>query len=155
MLDVTVSSMLIHWNIKLWHSNRSHYTDTRPTSHSSTSIMLSTKQKSSYYHFSSLWYDPAGVRTHDLPHASQMLYHCATTAVSLNTSNSVWKLPSDHLMLCYWHFPVYYVECKQIEHTYIIILSSSKLVYYRLYKYWLWKNDILWMKSRSYKCGIQ
>ena len=39
------------------------------------SHMLSTRREGSEYHFSSLWYDSAGARTHDLPVVRQTLNH--------------------------------------------------------------------------------
>ena len=42
--------------------------------------------KSSYYHFYSLRYDPAGARTRDLPHARRTLYHWAIAVVICKVS---------------------------------------------------------------------
>ena len=39
------------------------------------SHMSSARQEDSEYHFKSLWYDSARVRTHDLPVVRQTLYH--------------------------------------------------------------------------------
>ena len=43
------------------------------------SHMSSARQESSEYHFKSLCYDSAGVRTRDLPVVRQTLYHWAIT----------------------------------------------------------------------------
>ena len=82
-LNVAGSSMfsfrvLPHGNITpqthdvLFH--QSEFTDIRRTSSSSTFSMLSSKRKSSYYYFKSLWYDSAGVRTHNLSVTKRSLY---------------------------------------------------------------------------------
>ena len=45
------------------------------------SHISSARREGSEYHFKSLWYDSAGVRTHDLPVLRQTLYHWAITPV--------------------------------------------------------------------------
>ena len=45
------------------------------------SLMLSTGQEGSEYHFKSLWYDSARAQTHDLPVVRQTLYHWVITPI--------------------------------------------------------------------------
>jgi len=48
------------------------------------SHMSSARREGSAYHFKSLWYDSAGVRTHDLPVVRQTLCPWAITPVFIN-----------------------------------------------------------------------
>ena len=47
----------------------SNSSDSEPNNLCSFSVMLRTQRRSNTYQLYSLWFDPTGVRTHDLPHS--------------------------------------------------------------------------------------
>ena len=63
--------MLAHWN-NTPHVDMSPHSDTlscsEPTSLCFFSLMLPAQRRSSKYQFDSIWFDPVGARSHDLPH---------------------------------------------------------------------------------------
>ena len=70
MLSWIFFIMLDHWLNSLhidMSPTRTHYPDSEPTCLCSFSLMLHVKWRSNKYQFYSLWFDPIGSRTHDLP----------------------------------------------------------------------------------------
>ena len=65
-LDFYSASLLKQQSAGRHVAPRRHYPDSEPTSLCSFSLMLRISNK---YQFYSLWLDPTGVRTHDLPHS--------------------------------------------------------------------------------------
>jgi hypothetical protein len=65
-----IFKVLSHWNNSpSCPPTRTHYSNSEPTSLCSFSLMLGAQRRSNTYQFYSLWFDPIGARTHDLPHS--------------------------------------------------------------------------------------
>ena len=54
--------------------NMSHYSDTLSGGNQSFSFMLRIQRRSNKYQCCSLWLDPIGARTHDIPHQRRACY---------------------------------------------------------------------------------
>ena len=52
-------------------STRTYYSASKPTSLCSFSLMLRSYRRSNKYQINSVWFDPTGARTHDLPHSKR------------------------------------------------------------------------------------
>ena len=103
-------------------STRTHYSDSPPTSLCSFSLMLRAQRRSNKYQFYSLWFDPTGTRTHDLPHS-----RLVTLRLSLNYRSLLFL----HLKECkFRHTSTMYTNSNQYSRKFVKLKHYIFLMYF-------------------------